>query len=373
MQIIRHKTVKIAVGVPLALAVTAGFGLTCQAAVAATRTTASDTAPRSTWTPTRNTALAQLMADAAAPSLAVGETGGGATFPGAARLLVTTGDPGPGGLTDALLATGDLPRGYVPVPDALKAFADTGSQIGACDKKPDQPSALNRPVASGAPEGPGLPVHPSPRIAVTPPPGPQANPTGPQANPTGTRTSPAAPRTTPTTPPTGPRTNPATPPTGPRADPTGPLVDPTPPPGHPNPQAGGQGDTVRVAYMKGETGPVLIEALNPAGDRAAADVVAAVAEAPRRCPTYDEGRPGTPDALHMATYPLTVPRFGNRTAGVRFEVDLNSPRVTVHGKMIAVSVRGVALTVLLANLEQPDQRELVAITRTAVQKLNRRR
>jgi hypothetical protein len=125
--------------------------------------------------------------------------------------------------------------------------------------------------------------------------------------------------------------------------------------------------------MRGDTGPILIEAINPVGDRAARDVVGVVADAPRRCPTYDEGKPGSPDALHMATFPLGVPRFGDKSAGVRFAVDLFSPRVTVHGKMVAVSVRGVVVTVLLADLEVPGQHELEAITRTAVQKIKRQK
>jgi hypothetical protein len=379
MQIIRHKTVKAALGLPLVFAVTGGTGaaavtadlaLSHRAAAAATRSadhggsTRSATRGESTWTPTRNTALAQLMADAVAPSLAAGETDGRATFPGASRLVVTTGEPVPGRLKAALLTVGDLPKGYVAMPDALKAFAGTGSQIGACDKKRPQPAgaatASDRPVAPGAPEGPGLPVRPSPRIAVSPSgePGPAPGQPGATSGQPGSVSG-------------QPGAAPGKP------DPA--VATPVkPPPGQPGSAPGKpaepgdkkkDGDTVRVAFMKGETGPVLIEAINPAGDRAAQAVVDAVADAPRRCPTYDEGKPGTPDALHMATYPLQVPKFGNRTAGVRFEVDLNSPRVTVHGKMIAVSMRGVALTVLLANLEQPDQRELEAITRTAVQKL----
>ncbi len=180
-------------------------------------------------------------------------------------------------------------------------------------------------------------MRPSPRVAVSPPDTPLAGPVpSPPVSPPPANSAPAANR-------------PAAP--GDKKD----------------------SDTVRAAFMKGQTGPVLIEAINPAGDRAAKAVVDAVADAPRRCPTYDEGRPGTPDALHMATYPLSVPKFGNKSAGVRFEVDLNSPRVTVHGKMIAVSVKGVALTVLLANLEQPDQHELEAITRTAVRKMGKQK
>ncbi|GAA2878062.1 hypothetical protein Acy02nite_15290 [Actinoplanes cyaneus] len=392
MQIIRHKTVKAALGLPLVFAVTGGAGaaavtadlaLSHRAAAAATRSadhggsTRSATRGGSTWTPTRNTALAQLMADAVAPSLAAGETDGRATFPGASRLLVTTGEPVPGRLKAALLTVGDLPKGYVAMPDALKAFSDTGSQIGACDKKRPQPAGAvttpDRPVAPGAPEGPGLPVRPSPRIAVSPSGEPNPAPGQPGATsgqPGATSGQPGAVAGQP-----GAASG--------KPDPT--VATPVaPPPGQPGSAPGKpgkpakpgdkkDGDTVRVAFMKGETGPVLIEAINPAGDRAAQAVVDAVADAPRRCPTYDEGKPGTPDALHMATYPLQVPKFGNRTAGVRFEVDLNSPRVTVHGKMIAVSVRGVALTVLLANLEQPDQRELEAITRTAVQKLERQK
>lgn len=352
MQIIRHKTVKIALGLPLALAVAAGtaadVALTRRAAVAAVPSPAADGTPGSTWTPTRNTALAQLMTDAVAPSMVTGDSGS-TMFPAVSRLLASSGQPVPNGLKDALLAVGDLPRGYVPMPDALKAFAGTGDQIGACDTRRPQPHRtgtvlpppLDRPVASGTPEGPGLPVLPSPRIAVSP------------------TTRPAG---APTTRPAGaPTTRPA------------PAVSPTTSPAPAATGAKKKNGTVRVAFMKGETGPILIEALNPAGDAAARAVVTAVADAPRRCPTYDEGRPGTPDALHMATYPLTVPRLGNKSAGVRFEVEINSPRVTVHGKMIAVSVRGVALTVLLANLEEPDQGELVGIARKAVQKVNRRR
>ncbi|BCY06995.1 hypothetical protein [Actinoplanes sp. L3-i22] len=327
-----------ALGLPLAFLVSAGTGAAALTADIAHTHRAYAASP--TWTPARNTALAQLMADAVEPSLLVADAGGtptpGQPTPGQPTPgKPTPGKPKPGNLTDALLAAGDLPQGYVPMPDALKAFSDTGSQIGACDKKPPAqpgPGVPDRPVAPGNPTGPGLPVHPSPRIAVSPPGTPLANPIAPP--------------------------------------PHDPVKNPLP---KPSDQATKGTGTVRVAFMKGDTGPVLIEAINPAGDRAARDVVAGVADAPRRCPTYDEGKPGSPDALHMATYPLDVPKFGNKAAGVRFEVDLNSPRTTVHGKMIAVSVRGVALTVLLANLEVPDQHELEAITRTAVQKLKKQR
>ncbi|MFI1987710.1 hypothetical protein [Actinoplanes sp. NPDC020271] len=335
----------------------------------------------STWTPTKNTTLAQLMVDAVAPSPAAGETGARATFPGAARLLVATGEPAPGRLEAALLTVADLPKGYAPMPDALKAFADTGSRIGACDKKATVP---DRAVVSGGPEGPGLPVNPSPRVAVSPPAEASANPPAPLSDEPTTNPMDMPPgkpdpgRATPVAPPPGQPGPASTEPGGNPVKPAAPAGKPAGKPvkaGHEPVKAGNKKDsgTVRVAFMKGETGPVLIEAIDPAGDRAAQAVVDAVADAPRRCPAYDEGTPGTPDALHMATYPLQVPKFGNRTAGVRFEVDLNSPRVTVHGKMIAVSVRGVALTVLLANLEQPDQRELEAITRAAVQKFDRQK
>ncbi|GAA4600725.1 hypothetical protein BJY16_003639 [Actinoplanes octamycinicus] len=341
MQIIRHKTVKAAFGLPLAIALSAGLGLAAGAARPASAGTVAPgsrtgTAPAAGW----NVAIAQLMADAAAPALITSaalpaELAGATLLPGASPLPAAAADgkPDPARLKAALLVQTDLPHGYAPMPDALKAFADTGSTIGACDKaaeppadkpgtpaakpgtpagKPGtpagpgiaQPVAPDRPVAPGEPTGPGLPVQPSLRVA--------ASPTG-----------------------------------GPKP----------------------VSDTVRTAFMKGETGPILIEALNPAGDRAARDIVAQVADTPRRCPAYDEGKPGSPDALHMATHPLTVPRLGSKAAGIRFEVVMTSPRVTVHGKMIAVAVRGVALTVLLANLEEPDQHELEAITRAAVRKL----
>ncbi|GIE85212.1 hypothetical protein [Actinoplanes regularis] len=212
-------------------------------------------------------------------------------------------------LKDALLAVGDLPKGYASMPDALKAFSDVdvtaGTRAGVC-KTATGAAVPERPVAPGEPTGPGLPVHPNPRMAI--------------------------------------------------ADRSGPGED-----------KGGSG-SVRAAFMKGDPGPILLEVINPAGDRSAA-IVDAVAEAPRRCPIYEEGKPGSSGALHMATLPLDVPKFGDKSAGVRFEVELTNPRATVHGKMVAVSVGGVAVTVLLANLEDPDQKELVAIAEAAVQKI----
>ncbi|AEV82957.1 Calcineurin-binding protein cabin-1 [Actinoplanes sp. SE50] len=341
---IRHKSLKMA----LAFSVSAGMGL----AVAAPASAAS------VWTPVKNTALAQLMTDAAAPSLVTGTTLLPAGVAGA-RLLPSGSPAGPvpGWLKKALLTGKDLPEGYQPVPDALKAFSDTGSKVGDCGTKPadtkpgDTKPADTPPTGTKPPVGPGagMPAHPGPRAAVAPPP------------------------VNPISPPPGQTATPAQQPVAPPQQPVAPPQKPTVPPPADNPPAKPADPTVRAAFMKGDAGPVLIEVINPAGDRAARDIVGQVAQAPRRCPSYDEGKPGTPDALHMVTMPLSVPKLGNRSAGVHFEVDMTSPRVTVHGKMIAVSVRGVVVTVLLANLEPPDQHELETITRTAVRKVQHQR
>ncbi|WP_145830836.1 hypothetical protein [Actinoplanes teichomyceticus] len=368
------------------------------------------------WTPAKNAALAQLLTDAVAPSLTIGSA-----RPGAGLLRgsapTTAAAPDPRRLKAALLTAADLPAGYVPMPDALKAFNDTGSPMGLCGTVPggpaDRPSVPDRPVAPGAPLGPGLPARPAPR-GNGPAPIQVGTPAVPSAVPGG---APAAPFAAPSAVPgsasaAGPGRPSAVPgsasaasPDAPSPAPGGASATPAVRPGHPSvvsspavpstspshsspvpstspshssaapPAASAKpaDRTVRTAFMRGETGPVLIEVINPVGDRAAADIIAQVAEAPRRCPAYDEGRPGEPDALHMATYALDVPRFGNGAAGVRFEVVTTSPRVTVHGKMIAVSVRGTVVTVVLANLEEPGRHELEAITRIAVRKVSQQK
>ncbi|KUL26677.1 hypothetical protein [Actinoplanes awajinensis] len=371
MQIIRYKSVRTALGVALSAglgltALTADLALTHRAAAAATWSPAKSPRPV-VWNPAKNAALAQLMSDAATPSLIIGAAlpaslAGSALLPGTSPLHAPAagGKFDPERLRAALLTPAELPAGYKPMPDALKAFTDTGSKIGMCDTTPaTAPGAPVRPVAPGAPVGPGTPAKPSPRSAVALAPGQpsQDSPPAAAAKPAAAAVAKPAAAAAATT---AGADMPAAKPVGAGA-PTA------------TPQPGGQGqkvgsDTVRAAFMKGETGPVLIEAINPAGDRAARDIVAQVAAAPSRCPSYDEGKPGEPDALRMSTFPLGLPRFGNKSAGVRFEVEMTSPRVTVHGKMAAVSIRGAVITVLLVNIEQPGQHELEAITRKAVQK-----
>ncbi|GIF04295.1 hypothetical protein Asi03nite_18330 [Actinoplanes siamensis] len=292
---------------------------------------------------------------------------------------VTTAPDGPDRLKAALLTLRDLPKGYVAVPGDMMSFSGAGTGGGNCakvagDRPPagDRPEVPDRPVAPGSPAGPGLPVRPSPRTAAVPPVLAAMMTLAPGA-------AESAPPNPATSAPGG-----ATTTTDARADlPVGPSARPglsprpsdSPRTGSPAPGGndGGKDPTVQAAFMKGETGPVLLEAINPAGDRAARKIVAAVADSPRRCPTYDEGRPGTADYLHMAMFPLRVPKLGEESAGVRFEVELNHPPITVRGKAVAVAVRGVAVTVLLAHVEEPSQHELETIARTAVQKINRKR
>ncbi|GAA2674205.1 hypothetical protein [Actinoplanes palleronii] len=381
MQIIRYKSVRTALGVALSAglgltALTADLALTHRAAAAATWSPAKS-ARSVVWNPAKNAALAQLMSDAATPSLIIGAAlpaslAGSALLPGTSPLhaVAAGGKFDPERLRAALLTPAELPSGYKPMPDALKAFTDTGSKIGMCDTTPAAaPGAPVRPVAPGAPVGPGVPVKPSPRSAVALAPGQPS-----QDSPAAAAVKPAAAAQPAVAVKPAAAAQPAAAAAATTAGADMPAAKPVGA-GAPTatPQPGGQGqkagsDTVRAAFMKGETGPVLIEAINPAGDRAARDIVAQVAAAPSRCPSYDEGKPGEPDALRMSTFPLDLPRFGNKSAAVRFEVEMTSPRVTVHGKMAAVSIRGAVITVLLVNIEQPGQHELEAITRKAVQK-----
>src|SRR4051812_20097280 len=121
MQIIRHKTVKTAVG----FALSAGLGLTALTAdLALTPHTASaaiwspaKSGPTSAWNPANNSALAQLMSDAAAPSLTIGSAlpaslAGSALLTGSSSLMaaaVAADKPDPVRLKAALLTPAELP------------------------------------------------------------------------------------------------------------------------------------------------------------------------------------------------------------------------------------------------------------------------
>jgi hypothetical protein len=134
---------------------------------------------------------------------------------------------------------------------------------------------------------------------------------------------------------------------------------------------GHKGQSAAAAFVKNGGGPMLFQSLAAVGPRGARDIVRGVAVAPRQCPTVLTNVPTSGQKARLRLAPLRVQRLGDAAAGLQFLVNLPAVGMTVHGKMISVAYRGVALTIMLVGVPQITPQEANYIAATAVRKLQR--
>ncbi|MFF5288419.1 hypothetical protein [Paractinoplanes globisporus] len=129
--------------------------------------------------------------------------------------------------------------------------------------------------------------------------------------------------------------------------------------------------TAQATFIHGIPGPMLFETLSATGPRTARAIVAGIAAAPRLCKSFNDGVPGSAMRARLTISPLRVPRLGDASAGLSFMVRPAGVNMTIQGRLISVARRGVAVTILLVNSPQGNQRELNLIAATAIRKLDR--
>lgn len=132
-----------------------------------------------------------------------------------------------------------------------------------------------------------------------------------------------------------------------------------------------KGQSAAAAFVKNGMGSMLFESLASTGPRGAREIVRGVAVAPRQCPTVLTNVPTSGQRARLRLTPLRVPRLGDAAAGLAFTVALPNVGLTVHGKMISVAYRGVALTIMLIGVPQTTPQEAASIAAAAVHKLQR--
>jgi hypothetical protein len=125
----------------------------------------------------------------------------------------------------------------------------------------------------------------------------------------------------------------------------------------------------QAAFIKALDLSYMFENLTAAGDKPARAIVADVARTPRRCPAFTITEDG--DTTRMSLFPLTVPRLGDASAGIRVVGRTTDPTTTVHAKVVVVARRGVLVTLVIVALTRPDQHELETVAARAVRKLER--
>jgi hypothetical protein len=129
--------------------------------------------------------------------------------------------------------------------------------------------------------------------------------------------------------------------------------------------------TAQAVFIRGMPGPMLFETLSVTGARTARAIVTGIAAAPRLCKSVNDSSAGPGMQAQLQFFPLRAPRLGDASSGMRFIVRPAATNLVIQGKLISVARGNVAVTILLINSANRDQRELNLVATTAIRKLDR--
>jgi hypothetical protein len=265
MRIFTHKSVRLSVGLPAAIAVSAGMGLSVTAVDLATSPRAAVASPR--------VAVGSPQAAVASPRVSVASAQAAVA---SAVSIVAPSHPGRHGriskrLKAAILTAADLPAGYTVIMEPTET--DSSTTVDAC----------------------GKPVPPA---------------------------------------------NPGKPP-----------------------------DNATVMFLKEKTLDIVSEGLTAVGDKAARDVVADYADAPRRCPTVT--MQSGDDEITWTQSPLRVPRLGDASTGLRLVLKMVDPTPDMYGKVVVIAWHDVSIALVVVGVTEPDQHKVEKLAAKALRKLKR--
>ena len=123
----------------------------------------------------------------------------------------------------------------------------------------------------------------------------------------------------------------------------------------------------QAMFQHGPAGPFVAESVASTTDRAAREVIAAIAAAPAQCPNFSTRPEGLGTEVTVSLAQMPAPPLGDAAAGVRLTASVTG-LFGLHGKVVAIAYRGVSVTVVVMGLAEPGP-EVETIAKAALDKV----